>query len=120
MNRRRVLVVEDEMLVAADLAAAVHEADGEVLGPVGTVDEALALLSVEVIDAAILDVRLSDRDVAPVARALLVRGAVVVFHSASEIPAEIAGEFGGQHSCPKPAAASSVVRLLATVIAAPR
>ncbi len=107
------------MMVAVDLAAAVMEADGEVLGPVATVDEALLLLSREVVGAAILDVRLGDRDVAPVARVLLTYGTPVLFHSASEIPAEIASEFGGLPTCPKPAPASRVIRQLAALIVSP-
>ena len=116
LNRCRVLVVEDETLVAAELAAAVLEADGELLGPVATVDEALTILRSKAVDAAILDVQLADRDVGPVARALLTSGRPVVFHSASAIPADIASDFAGIPTCPKPAAASHVVRMLATLV----
>ena len=119
LNRCRVLVVEDELLVAAALAAAVLEAGGEVIGPVASVDDALSILTTEVVDAAILEVHLADRDVEPVARALLAGGKAVVFHSASDVPADFASAFGSVPTCPKPAEADQVVRLLARLIDTP-
>lgn len=71
LTGRRVLVAEDEPLLALDLAPSIEEARGEVVRAVATVAEALTLLAAEWIEAAILDVYLADRDVAPLARALL-------------------------------------------------
>ena len=116
----RVLIAEDEPLVALVLALSVEEADGEVIGPVATVAEALALLQAERIEAAILDVRLADRDIAPVAHALLERGSSVVFHSASPVPGEIIERFGAVTICPKPTPAKVVVLRLQRQIDAVR
>ncbi len=60
-----VLVVEDEQIIALDLAAAVEEAGCNVVGPVGMVREALALID-DNVGAAILDITLRDGDVVPV------------------------------------------------------
>jgi DNA-binding response OmpR family regulator len=118
LHRCRVLVLEDEPLVAIDLAEAVMEAGGEVMGPFSRVEDALNILAIAPPHAAILDVRLADRDVVPVARALLLVGAPVLFHSASDVPAVILNEFGPVRVLPKPAGANQVVRMLASIVGA--
>jgi DNA-binding LytR/AlgR family response regulator len=57
LTGRRVLIVEDEFFVADDLAQAVAQLGGEIVGPVPTCEEALILLSTaERIDIAVLDI----------------------------------------------------------------
>lgn len=62
-----VLVVEDEILIALDLAATLEEAGYRVLGPAPTVAMALSLLGQQRPDAAVLDMSLRDGMVTPVA-----------------------------------------------------
>lgn len=119
LSRRRVLVAEDEALIACGLAMAIEDADGEVVGPVASVAEGLALLAREEVHAAILDVRLIDRDVAPIARMLLESGKVVVFHTASAVPEAIVEQYGEVTVCPKPMPAEHVVRKLAGLVGKP-
>jgi len=57
-DRPRVLVVEDEIFVALDLAATLNDLGYHVLGPVATAEAALALAQAEHPDAALLDVNL--------------------------------------------------------------
>ena len=78
---KHVLVVEDEMFIAYDLALGVEEAGGKVVGPVDTVVEALEKIEAERIDAAILDVNLLDGEVDPVLLRLLGMGIPVVVHT---------------------------------------
>ena len=66
----KVLVVEDEMLIAMDLEEMLERGGAQVLGPVPTVTEALKLLRIERIDVALLDVHLRDGIVTPLAEAL--------------------------------------------------
>jgi DNA-binding NtrC family response regulator len=54
----RVLVVEDEFLIADDLARALRKCGADPIGPVGTADEARKLIKKEPPDAAILDLNL--------------------------------------------------------------
>jgi CheY-like chemotaxis protein len=56
--RRRILVVEDEALVAMYVEAILNEAGCEVVGPAASVDEALRLCACDPLDAAVLDVNL--------------------------------------------------------------
>jgi DNA-binding response OmpR family regulator len=54
--RHRILVVEDEMLIAMVIEDAVHDSGGQVVGPAATLEKALKLVEEEEFDAAILDV----------------------------------------------------------------
>ena len=60
LERRRVLVVEDEYVVALELEGVLRDLGCEVLGPVASVAQALALLGRERPDAATLDLNLLD------------------------------------------------------------
>lgn len=76
----RVLVVEDEYLLADDLSYALAEAGAEVLGPVPSIEEATSLIAKgERIDAAVLDVNLRGDMVFPVADALVARNIPFAF-----------------------------------------
>ena len=70
----RVLVVEDEMLVGMAIEDALVDAGCEVVGPVGQVESALALLEGDArFDAAVMDMNLGGRSAGPVAEALVRR-----------------------------------------------
>ena len=86
LSDRRVMVCEDEVLVAYDIAAAVEEAGGEVIGPFATVKEALATLDTTKPDMAVLDVNLLDDDVTPVLERLVAASVPVVVNTGTKIP----------------------------------
>jgi CheY-like chemotaxis protein len=77
----RILIVEDEYLIALELDAVLRSAGYRVIGPAGDVRAALAMLDAERPDAAILDVNLAGQWVTPVAEIL--RAASVPFILAS-------------------------------------
>ena len=80
LRGRRVLVVEDEFILAQDLLEELLRCDAEVMGPVATVAEALALLQSRPLPyMAILDIKLSDGLVYPVADALRHLGVPFIF-----------------------------------------
>lgn len=80
LRGRRVLVVEDESLVAMLIETILEDLGGEAVGPMASVDEALAFLADgTAIDAALLDVNLAGRQVFPVAEALQAAGVPFVF-----------------------------------------
>ena len=91
LSGRRVLVVEDEFFLADDLAQAVAQLGAEVIGPVPTRKEALALLAAAGrIDLAVLDINLEDEAVFPIADALAEQGVPFLFatgYDQTSIPA---------------------------------
>jgi PAS domain S-box-containing protein len=78
---RRVLLVEDEPLVALEIAGSLAELGLEVLGPAGTVEDAMRLVeeSAPSLDGALLDANLTGRPVDEVAAALTRRCVPFVF-----------------------------------------
>ena len=54
----RILVVEDEYLIADDLRRTLSRLGAEVVGPASTLDQAFQLLAAEPVDCAVLDVNL--------------------------------------------------------------
>ena len=75
---RRVLIVEDESLVAMLLETILEDMGCVPVGPAATVDEGLRM-AIEPVDAALLDVNVAGRQVFPVAEALRDRGVPFVF-----------------------------------------
>lgn len=79
-NGARVLVVEDESVVAMEFEAALRRLGHHVVGPAGTLREALRLIETEErIDAAVLDVNLAGSPSYPAAERLAQRGARILF-----------------------------------------
>lgn len=71
LNGRRILVVEDEALIAMLVEDALIEAGATVLGPAATVEEAMALFDAERPEAAVLDINLAGQASIPVADRLV-------------------------------------------------
>jgi len=69
-ERHRVLVVEDEALIAMFIADVVSGLGMDVVGPAGTVDQAVSLARTEQLDAALLDLNLGGAASLPVAEVL--------------------------------------------------
>jgi PAS domain S-box-containing protein len=76
----RVLLAEDEVLVAIATAESLTTAGCKVLGPAGTLEEGMDLLNrAGTIDAGVLDVNLAGKQVNPLAEELIARGVPVLF-----------------------------------------
>jgi CheY-like chemotaxis protein len=78
-SRRRVLVVEDEIMIRMLLEDMLDDLGCEVAGAAGSLDEALALARETDLDLAILDVNLNGNPVYPVADALAARNVPFIF-----------------------------------------
>jgi CheY-like chemotaxis protein len=74
LTGRKILVVEDEALVAMLVEDALLDAGAEVIGPAATVAEALRLLQAARPDAAVLDLNLAGETSTPVADVLAAAG----------------------------------------------
>jgi CheY-like chemotaxis protein len=75
----RVLVVEDEALVALQLEDMLSDLGCAVIGPAARVHQALDLLNGQRVDAAVLDLNVAGELVYPVADALTRRGVPFIF-----------------------------------------
>jgi CheY-like chemotaxis protein len=90
MSNLSVLIVEDDEAVGLNLAAAAEDVGASVVGPVHSVSEALVRLDSGGIDGAVIDVRLNDSDVTPVALRLREKAVPFVVHSGFALPDRLA------------------------------
>lgn len=79
LKGKRILVVEDEALIAVMVEDMLAEMGSEVVGPAATIEQALALARAEEIDGAVLDVNVRGERIDPVAEALALRGIPMLF-----------------------------------------
>lgn len=79
LKGKRILVVEDEALIAVMVEDMLAELGSIVVGPAATIESALALARSEVLDGAVLDVNVRGERIDPVAEALMTRGVPVLF-----------------------------------------
>jgi DNA-binding NtrC family response regulator len=86
LKGRTILIVEDEPLIALDLAELVEDQGGRVVGPVPTVEEGLSLAGSSDAAGAILDANLEDRDVTQLALALIEKGTPFVIYTGTGLP----------------------------------
>jgi PAS domain S-box-containing protein len=105
-SERRILLVEDEQLVALALSSELSDLGWMVVGPAATLVEAQALLASS-FDAAVLDVNLGGRAVYPVAEALLGKRVPFVFCTGYEV-ADPEGRFPGVPVIRKPVSGKAV------------
>jgi CheY-like chemotaxis protein len=115
LTGKRVLVVEDEYAVAIDLVRALRDTGAEVIGPAGSVGDALALIEQQrgMLDRAVLDINLRDEPVYPVADRLAALQVPFIFatgYEAGSIPAT----YAGIPRCLKPVDKAQLIGLLAT------
>lgn len=102
LSGRRVLVVEDESLVAMLLETILEDMECIPVGPASNIDdgEALARATAD-LDAALLDVNVAGRQVFPVAEVLKARGVPFVF-STGYGEGGLPEEWRGQPTIQKP------------------
>ena len=81
LTGRKILIVEDEAPIALDLATAVQQAGGIVIGPVASVAGAHAAMAENRLDGALLDIRLRNETSFPLADVLAVLNIPFVFVS---------------------------------------
>ncbi len=94
LSGQRVLVVEDELMVAMGIEMILTDAACEVVGPVGRFDEAVDAARTGRFDVAVLDVNLRGTEVYPVADVLAARGIPFAFltgYGRDTLPARFTG-----------------------------
>lgn len=112
---RRIVIVEDEMLIGMLLEDMLADLGHQVVAVVPRVREALSAVETQTFDFAILDVHLSGQPVFPVADVLIERGIPFVFATGY-------GERGlpeayrGQRILQKPFSKEDLERVLSTLV----
>ena len=81
LREHRILIVEDEIVIAMDLVSIIRDAGAEVVGPALSVPEALRLIESHELTAAILDVNLGKDQSLPVAQRLNASGIPFVYYT---------------------------------------
>jgi DNA-binding response OmpR family regulator len=85
----KILVVEDEALIASELKIFLENQGCVVAGPIGTIDRALDLARNEVLDGALLDINLNGSMIYPVAEVLSERNVPFIFLTGySSVPSD--------------------------------
>ena len=116
LRGRRVLVIEDEMLVAMEFEGLLQRQGCAVVGPASTVDRALALLDHDQPDAALLDLNLNGEPATAVAVALKTRGVPFVVVTGYGEAQSSGPELRGAPRVDKPVNHQELVRALARVM----
>lgn len=112
----RILVVEDNALLAMTVDSILQNAGAEVAGPVGTLSEAEQLAAAEPLSGALLDIKLNSDEIWSVARILLDRGVPFIFCSGHFDRDGLPREWSTFPILTKPARARQIVERLAGVI----
>jgi PAS domain S-box-containing protein len=112
----RLLVVEDEPLVALEIEAELTDAGAVVVGPVGSVEAAARLIEEEPLDAALLDANLAGKPVDALAAALAARGVPFAFASGYG-PSGLPEGFRDRPLIGKPFGAEALVALVRGLLA---
>lgn len=112
---KRVLVVEDEYILADDLSLALEDASAEVVGPAPRTARALALLGENDVDAAVLDINLGGEMSFTVADALATRGVPFLFTTGYDA-AVLPDRFDHVVRCEKPVDMRQIMRALQQVM----
>jgi DNA-binding NtrC family response regulator len=116
LRDRRILVVEDEYMLADELRRELSDAEVVVLGPVGSVASALdAIRTEEAIDGAIVDINLQGEMAFAVADALIERGVPFAFTTGYDESA-LPTRFSQIVRCEKPVELAKVVQTVREIV----
>jgi CheY-like chemotaxis protein len=114
---RRILVVEDEMLIAMMIEDMLDEIGCQLVGTVSRPAEALAAIEAQAVDAAILDVNLDGVESYGIAAALQARGIPFVFSTGYQVSKVMEG-YGDRPVLRKPFRSSDLSQALEALFAA--
>ncbi|TGQ27677.1 MULTISPECIES: response regulator [unclassified Mesorhizobium] len=111
LQGRRVLVVEDEYLIAAELAEAITEAGGRVIGPVANPEDASRKIASEDVECATVDIKLGAAATFTVAAELKAHGIPFIFVTGYDRTI-VPSEFSGVRRLVKPVMPDDLIRHL--------
>lgn len=112
----RILVAEDEPIVAFDLCDTVEEAGYEVEGPHSGISSAMRASQREKPDLAILDITLEDGEVYGLAKQLEADNVPIIFHSGRVTREELEEHFPGATTLVKPCPPAEMIGAVSGVL----
>lgn len=112
----RILVVEDEMMVAMLIEDFLEEFGCTIVGPVGSISEAIRLAATEGIDGAMLDMNIDGQPIYPVAEELAHREIPFIFVSGYDAE-HFQGEYKTRPKLSKPFRRLDLQRILTATFA---
>ena len=115
MSLGRVLLVEDEVLIALDTEDVLTSAGYVVIGPAVDLAEAMAMADAEGLDAAVLDVNLRGVLSWPVAERLMQRGIPFVIMSGLSRADDVPAAFRHAPYVTKPARDAALLKAMASL-----
>lgn len=113
----RILIVEDEPLIAFEMEQTLTDAGFEIAGVAARVEEALALIESGALDAAVLDANLNRVSAAPIAIALTARGVPFVV-TTGYTPEQLPDGFAAGAVIEKPCLPEQVIEALKAALQA--
>ena len=111
-ERPKVLVVEDEFIIALDVAETVKDLGYALEGPFPDKERAFVSIEDHLPDCAILDVFTADGEVYPLADALTEAGVPIIFHSGHVSPTEVRQRYPDAWACAKPCSPDKLIDVL--------
>ncbi len=117
LSGKRIFIVEDELLVALSLEDNLRGLGATVIGPAGTLAEALHMAEGVEADLAILDVNLRGEPVFPAAEILTERGIPLIFCSGMVGSAPLPAGFEAAQQVPKPYTGTVILDAIRRVLA---
>lgn len=112
---RRVLVVEDNPVIAFDIDDALRESGAHVVGPAFDIESGMALVREDELDGAVLDIDIGGHPVWPIARGLKADGVPFVFVS-GDCGKGLPDDFDGAVCLHKPAPTEAILKTVVELI----
>lgn len=112
LSGHRILIVEDNALLAMSFEDIISRSGAQIVGPAGTLKEAEMLAMGEQISGAMLDIKLHYDEVWPVAHILAGRGIPFVFCSGHFEPHSLPAEWSQRPILVKPARPRHIIEKL--------
>lgn len=116
MKPQRILVAENERIIAFDLCDTVQEAGFEVAGPHSDISSAMLSFQKHKPDLAILDVQLDDGIVYPLAEKLADEEVPIIFHSGLFTRQEVEERFPKATTLLKPCPPNEMLQAVLEVL----
>jgi CheY-like chemotaxis protein len=120
LRNRRILVVEDQSLIAMEMQDCLETAGARVAGPVGRLEQAVSMAENESLDAALLDVDLHGERCWPVAESLARRAIPFVFTTGFATSIVMPERFAGRPVLSKPCREADMLAVLGKMLAQER